>query len=110
MNTFIGASGTINCPSDLGIMVKNVQINAADSSVTNVGITLSGVGTTTTYDFKGLSKIEPNIRFPYQAPVQLSSSGTLNTVIVSYVYYGDQTPHMNIAGKHNTIPIPTRLG
>jgi len=109
MNSYIGTSGTIPCPDNLGIMVKRVHADVSNSAVTNVGITLSGVGTGESYHFNGITPVLPDIRFPYQAPVLVTSSGSLNSVVVGYVYYGDMTQHMNLNASSWAIPIPTRL-
>jgi len=109
MENFIGLSGLIQCPSNLGIMIKSVQADVNDASVTNVGVTISGVGTGTSYDFNAITPVLPDIRLPYQAQASVTSSGSLRNVVIGYVYYGDMKNHMRINTPANTIPIPWRF-
>lgn len=111
MKTFIGLSGTIYCPDDFGIEVREVQADVIDPDTSDVLITLSGVGSDTDYSFSAIRPVTPQLRFGYNTNVDISSSGTLNTVLIDYVYYGDQGAYIYAASDkpHSAMLRPARL-
>jgi len=109
MHSFINTSGTISCPTQLGIYIRGVQVDTSDTSAT-VYVTLSGIGTSTVYTFSALSPVVPDIRFPKSTNVYISSSGTMNNVIINYILYGDQGAYTYAeAAGHGYTPIPARF-
>ena len=89
MNTFIGLSGTIYASGGMAVVITNLQADVDDASVTDVGVVVSGVGTSTVYDFNGITPIQYDMIFPDNTNVYVSSSGSLRNVIINYIYSGD---------------------
>jgi hypothetical protein len=80
MNTYVGISGTIECPLALGIEVESV--------ISDQTITLTGsLGTTITLPGYG-EMVEGSFRFAVEENVVVDSA---LPVVLNYVYYGDQT-------------------
>lgn len=90
MLTFHASSGTI-IPSGraLGILVKSIQADVIDASVTDVGITMSGSLTTGPYRVNGITPVVNDYRFLPGEHVYVEASGSYDAVIINYIEVGD---------------------
>lgn len=92
MEQFIGTSGTIYASGALAVVIKSIQADVNDPSVTDVGITASG-STGTIYTVNGITPTVSEFRFVSNEDVTITSSGSLNNAIINYVYAG--APYAN---------------
>lgn len=97
METLIGLSGVIDCPTTQGIVIKSIQVDVSDPATTDVVTTLSG-SLGTEYTFNAISPVVQDLKFKYEETVDMTSSGTsIVTVIVNYIIRGDQQPYMTMS-------------
>ncbi len=101
MNTWTAQSGMIVCPPGLGIMVKSVQTDVNTQSADDVYVSISGeygrAGVERT--FTAIVPVVGDFRFEPEEDVYITTSDAgstvdINTVIINYVFYGDQSMYM----------------
>ena len=109
MKTFIGLSGVIPCPTNQRVVIKTLHTDVNDSSVKDVGITLSGVNSGVAKSFNGITPLRLDLQYPFQQPVAVSCSGSVRNVLVGYVHAGSMREHMNIQDPRNIRPTPWRF-
>ena len=92
MNTYVGISGDLSCPLGLGIEVRSIQADVLDASVTDVTVTLSG-SLGTRYSFNAITPVVGDFRFAVEEDVNVDSAGSINNLVLNYIFYGDQVKY-----------------
>jgi len=93
METFISNSGVLTPNTAMGVEVKNLQIDTS----TTTDVTLSGSLGNYYGPFNGISPIDADMRFGVDEIITVAStvaSGVVNSVIINYVYYTNNSTYM----------------
>jgi len=102
METFFGTAGTITASGGLAVVIKSIQADVQDASVTDVAVTASGGADV--YTVNGITPTVHDMRFGFNQDVDISSSGTLNQAIINYIYVGEGDKYEDAAkAKENWV-------
>jgi len=93
MESFNGLTGTITCPTAMGVTIKSVQSDVSDPTVTDVNVSISG-SLGTEYTVSAVSPIVTDLIFKVDETITVAASGTLNMCSINYVYRGDEPTYM----------------
>ena len=109
MESFIGLSGILVPRPAQGFTIKSIATDLSDTTVTNVNVTLSG-NLGTHHSFSAITPVIATLVFKLDESITITSSGTLNKVIINYISRGDMRDYMqadpsriirNLPGKWN---------
>lgn len=91
MKNWFGTTGTITCPTHLGITIKSIQSDVSDPATTDVSVVVSG-SLGTRYAVSAVSPLVADLVFMKDEDINVSATGTsLNGASINYITRGDSS-------------------
>ena len=106
MESYIGGSGTLVCPSGMSIVINTVHADALNSAATDVLVTMSG-SRGTNYSLNALTPVTTKMEYLNDEDIALTYTGTINQIVIGYIYRpGRQEYNMRLDLNRNKMPLP----